>query len=53
MADEITREPLAEDLSDAEIEQLTALRLAAGASGCEVQEDQGQRFLVCRWPPVG
>jgi galactokinase/mevalonate kinase-like predicted kinase len=46
-----TKEPLDAGVTSQQIQQLIDERVAAGASGCQVVTEGGQRFLVCQWPP--
>ena len=53
MPDEVTKEPLDPNLSGDEIQTLIDLRVRAGASGCQVETEDGQDYLVCTWPSAG
>jgi hypothetical protein len=46
-----TREPLAPDISDDEIEKLKKEREGDGATRCDVVKENDKRVLVCQWPP--
>jgi hypothetical protein len=46
-----TKEPLAERLTDGQIQGLIRERTGVGATGCQVVTENNQRFLVCQWPP--
>ena len=48
----VAREPLDEAISDEQIQQLIAERMAAGATSSQVEEIDGQKVLVTRYPPV-
>lgn len=47
-----TREPLADDLTAADIQNLIAERKGEGATSCEVVTEGNDRVLVCQWPPL-
>ncbi len=47
-----TREPLADDITEAQIQQLIDKRTGTGAASCEVVTENDQRILVCQWPPL-
>ncbi len=47
-----TREPLADEITPAQIQQLIDEKEEAGATSCEVVTENNQRFLVCQWPPL-
>ena len=46
-----TKEPLADGLTDEQIQRIIAERKSAGATSCKVVTEGNQRFLVCQWPP--
>lgn len=46
-----TKEPLDDSITPEQIQQLIAERKSAGAESCEAVTENGQRFLVCKWPP--
>jgi hypothetical protein len=46
-----TKEPLANELTDQEIQQLIDESKAVGATTCKVVTENNKRFLVCEWPP--
>lgn len=46
------RQPIADDVTDEEIEKLIEQKKSAGARRCEVQIESGKRVLVCWWPPL-
>ena len=47
-----TKEPLADDITAADIQKLIDERNQEGATSCEVVTENNQRFLVCQWPPL-
>ena len=47
-----TKDELADDITEAEIEKLIAEAIEDGATGCEVVTENNKRFLVCHYPPV-
>ncbi len=47
-----TREPLADDITTEQIQQLIDERKGTGATSCEVVTENGERFLVCQYPPL-
>ena len=47
-----TTEELAPDLTPAQIQLLIAERKRVGATNCTVVTEDGQRLLVCEWPPL-
>lgn len=46
-----SKEPLSDSLTQTDIQNLIDERRAQGATSCEVVTENGQRFLVCQWPP--
>lgn len=46
------RAALADDITQALIEQLIDDEQSEGATSCEVVTENNQRFLVCQWPPL-
>lgn len=46
-----TNEPLDDEISEEEIQQLIAERESQGAS-CQVENKDGGRVLVCDWPDL-
>ena len=47
-----TREPLADDITLEQIEQLIEERKGTGATSCEVVTENDKRIIVCQWPPL-
>lgn len=47
-----TREPLDDAITDDQIQRLIDERVATGAENCNVLTENGQRFLVCTYPPL-
>ncbi len=47
-----TREPLADDITTEQIQQLINERKDTGATSCEAVTEDNKRFLVCQWPPL-
>ncbi len=47
-----TKEPLAANITSAQIQQLIDERKGTGATSCEVVTENGERFLVCQYPPL-
>ena len=47
-----TKEPLADEITEAQIEQIIVERKGTGATRCEVVMENGERFLVCQFPPL-
>ena len=47
-----TKEPLDDNITPAEVQKLITERKGAGATSCEEETENGQRFLVCQWPPL-
>ena len=47
-----TKDELADDITEAEIQQLIAEAIGDGATGCEVVTENNKRFLVCHYPPL-
>ena len=48
----VTRQPLADDITEAQIQQLIDERTGTGATSCEVVTENNQRVLVCQYPPL-
>lgn len=48
----VTKEPLADDLTPAEIQALIDERIGAGATSCQAVTENGEKLLVCHWPPL-
>ena len=46
-----TRTPIADDLTQDEIQGLIADRKGEGATSCEVVTENGKRFLITKYPP--
>ena len=46
------RQPLADDITDEQIQQLIAEKERNGAENCRVVTEDGQRFLLWTWPAV-
>jgi hypothetical protein len=47
-----TREELAKELTQAQIQECIAERKAVGATSCIVVTENGEQFLVSEWPPL-
>ena len=47
-----TREPLADDITAEQIQQLIDERTGTGATNCEVVTENNKRILVCKYPPL-
>ena len=47
-----TKEPLADDLTPAQIQALITERKSSGATSCQVVTENNKRVLVCQWPPL-
>jgi hypothetical protein len=47
-----TKDPLAPEVTDAQIQKLIAEKKRLGATDCQVITEGNQRFLVTRWPPL-
>ena len=47
-----TKEPLADDITAADIQKLIDERKQEGATSCGVVKENNKRFLVCQWPPL-
>ena len=47
-----TKEPMATEITDEQIQQLVSERTTSGATSCRVVTENNQRFLVCRWPSL-
>ena len=45
-----TKQPLAKELTDEQIQQLIDEYKADGATTCKVVTETNQPFLVCEWP---
>jgi hypothetical protein len=52
MAQASTREPIAEDLTNEEIQMLIKERRGAGATEVRIVVEGGQRFIVTEWPAL-
>ncbi len=48
----VTTEELDPEITQSEIDQLIEERESVGASSCSVDTRNGQRVLVCQWPPL-
>ena len=46
-----TKQPISDDITDEQIQQLIDERGRLGAT-CKVVKENNQRFLVCEWPPL-
>jgi hypothetical protein len=46
------REPLPDDVTDEQIAQRKAEHEALGAQNCRVEEEGGQKILVCTYPAL-
>ena len=47
-----TREELAPNITEEQIQKLIAEKTRVGATRCEVVNEGGKRFLVCEFPPL-
>jgi hypothetical protein len=47
-----TKEPLAAGIREEQIGRLIAEKKRNGATECKVVTEDGQRFLICRFPPL-
>lgn len=45
------KEPI-DELTDAQVQKLIAMRKKAGATSCEVVTEGGKKFLVTQYPPL-
>ena len=52
MAQTSTKEPLAEDLTNEEIQKLITERKTVGATEVRIVIEDGKRFLVTVWPAL-
>jgi len=49
----VTKEPLADDVSDDDIQRMISLRLKAGCVRCWVVTESGKRVLCTEWNVIG
>ena len=48
----IVRQEVAVHVTKEQIERLKKVNLDAGATSCELVEEDGKRFLITVWPPI-
>lgn len=47
-----TKEPLAPEITDEQLQKLIKEKKRVGATSCRVITEKGERFLVCEFPPL-
>ena len=46
----VKRQKIGKGVTQGEIDRLIEQKMRAGAISCEVQVEEGEKFLVCKWP---